>query len=108
MSHLNPVIDRKGFLGAATAVVAAGALAGCSSDGSGSSSDSSSFKIGMIGPLTGAAATYGVSAENGAKLAVKDFSSKKYKFEMKGEDDVADGEKPATAYIISGGKYIAA
>ena len=98
MSHLNPVIDRRSFLGAATAVMAAGALAGCSSDGSGSSSDSSSFKIGMIGPLMGAAATYGVSAENGAKLAVKDFSSKKYKFEMKSEDDVADGEKAVNAF----------
>ena len=52
----------------------------------------------MIGPLTGAAATYGVSAENGAKLAVKDFSSKKYKFEMKSEDDVADGEKAVNAF----------
>ena len=98
MSHLNPVIDRRSFLGAATAMAAVGALAGCSSDGSGSSSGDTSFKIGMIGPLTGAAATYGVSAENGAKLAVKDFSSKKFKFEMKSEDDVADGEKAVNAF----------
>lgn len=101
MSRFNPIIDRKVFLGGiggAVAALTAGSLAGCSGDGSGSSSGSSSFKLGMIGPLTGAAATYGVSAENGAKLAVKDFSSKKYKLEMKSEDDVADSEKAVNAF----------
>ncbi|MFR2626563.1 MAG: hypothetical protein ACLS89_02970 [Collinsella sp.] len=50
------------------------ALAGCSSGGSdgGSADDGKTFKIGVIGPLTGAAAT-GVSAEKGAGLPPRTF-----------------------------------
>ncbi len=100
MTTLNPTISRKNFLAGAAALASTAALAGCSSGGSdsGSGSDSDGFKIGVIGPLTGAAATYGVSVENGAKLAVKEFSTKDYKLTLKSEDDVADGEKAVNAF----------
>lgn len=84
----------------AAALGGTAALAGCSSGGSdgGSADDGKTFKIGVIGPLTGAAATYGVSAEKGAKLAAKDFSTKDLKLSLKSEDDVADGEKAINAF----------
>ena len=99
---LNPAVSRRGILAGLGALTAAGALAGCSSSGEGGGSASSdggaTFKIGCIGPLTGAAATYGIFAKNGAELAVKDFSTKDITFEIKSEDDVADGEKAVTAF----------
>ncbi len=101
MPTLNPTISRKNFLAGAAALAGTAALAGCSSDGSGSGSGDAaegSVKIGVIGPLTGAAATYGVSVEDGAKLAIKDFSTKDYKLALKSEDDVADGEKAVNAF----------
>ncbi|MCR5671458.1 MAG: amino acid ABC transporter substrate-binding protein, partial [Butyrivibrio sp.] len=48
-------------------------LAACGSGAQTSGSDSSNggtFKIGAIGPLTGAAAAYGNAVVNGAKIAV--------------------------------------
>ena len=100
MHAFNPTLDRRNFIGALAALGATGALAGCSGGGAsdGSSGTEGSFKVGLIGPLTGAAATYGVSAEKGAKLAVKDFSTKKLEFAFKSEDDVADGEKAVNAF----------
>ena len=99
MMHLNQGIDRRHFLGGIAALGGASLLAGCSSSGGdGSDGDGKTFKVGMIGPLTGAAATYGVSAENGAKLAIKDFSTKSVKLSFKSEDDVADGEKAINAF----------
>ena len=94
MFNINSTLSRRNFLAGAAALGSTVALAGCSSGGSddGSADDGKSFKIGVIGPLTGAAATYGVSVEKGAKLAVKDFS-KDLKLSLKSEDDVADGEK---------------
>lgn len=100
MTCLNHALDRRHFLGGVAALGSTALLAGCSSGATddGSGSDDGSFKIGMIGPLTGAAATYGVSAEQGAKLAVKDFSTKSLKLVLKSEDDVADGEKAINAF----------
>ena len=96
----NSTLSRRNFLAGAAALGSTVALAGCSSGGSddGSADDGKSFKIGVIGPLTGAAATYGVSVEKGAKLAVKDFSTKDLKLSLKSEDDVADGEKAINAF----------
>ncbi len=102
-SILNPTMSRRSMIAGAAGLGVMGALAGCSSSSSSSSDGSSTstegaFKIGMIGPLTGAAATYGVSAKQGAELAVKDFSGDDYTFEIKSEDDQADGEKGVTAF----------
>ena len=100
MFNINSTLSRRNFLAGAAALGSTVALAGCSSGGSddGSADDGKSFKIGVIGPLTGAAATYGVSVEKGAKLAVKDFSTKDLKLSLKSEDDVADGEKAINAF----------
>lgn len=100
MFSINNVLNRRSFLVGAAALGSTVALAGCSSGGSddGSADDGKTFKIGVIGPLTGAAATYGVSAEKGAKLAAKDFSTKDLKLSLKSEDDVADGEKAVNAF----------
>lgn len=100
MFSINNVLNRRSFLAGAAALGSTAALAGCSSGGSdgGSADDGKTFKIGVIGPLTGAAATYGVSAEKGAKLAAKDFSTKDLKLSLKSEDDVADGEKAINAF----------
>ena len=100
MFNINSTLSRRNFLAGAAALGTAAALAGCSSGGSdgGSADDGKTFKIGVIGPLTGAAATYGVSAEKGAKLAAKDFSTKDLKLSLKSEDDVADGEKAINAF----------
>ena len=102
MFSINNALNRRSFLGwRCGARSTRSALAGCSSGGSdgGSADDGKTFKIGVIGPLTGAAATYGVSAEKGAKLAAKDFSTKDLKLSLKSEDDVADGERLSTPSI---------
>ena len=100
MFNINSTLSRRNFLAGAAALGSTVALAGCSSGGSdgGSADEDGAFKIGVIGPLTGAAATYGVSVEKGAKLAVKDFSTKDLKLSLKSEDDVADGEKAINAF----------
>ena len=100
MFNINNALSRRTFLAGAAALGSTAALAGCSSAGSdsGSADEGGAFKIGVIGPLTGAAATYGVSAEKGAKLAAKDFSTKDLKLSLKSEDDVADGEKAINAF----------
>ena len=100
------------FVMAATMVfslAACGSSSSNDSSNSGSSSDSDSaqsgdevqtFKLGSIGPLTGDAAIYGQAVVNGAQLAVDEInaSDSKIKFEFKGEDDEADGEKSTNAY----------
>lgn len=60
------------------------------------------FKIGGMGPLTGAAASYGTAVVNGADLAVKEINAaggiNGYMIEYKGEDDEHDPEKAINAY----------
>ncbi len=57
------------------------------------------FKIGATGPLTGEAASYGISVQNGAKLAVKHLNEKGgVKFSFAILDDKAGAEDAATNY----------
>ena len=70
-------------------------FAGCKkSEGS----DGQTLIIGGSGPLTGDAASYGISVQQGAELAIEEINAaggvNGIKFELKFEDDVAD---PATA-----------
>ena len=79
------------------------ALAGCGNSGSGSSSSeggSDKFKVGGIGPVSGETAIYGNAVKNGMQVAIDELASKggKVQFEMKFEDDEADGEKSVNAY----------
>jgi REP element-mobilizing transposase RayT len=58
------------------------------------------FKIGATGPLTGEAASYGISVQNGAALAVKHLNAKDggLKFEFKILDDKAGAADATTNY----------
>ena len=97
---LNPVMNRRSVIASAAGLGAMSILAGCSSNGgdSGSASGDASFKIGTIGPLTGANASYGKSVTQGVELGCKDFSTKDLKLSLKSEDDVADGETAINAF----------
>jgi len=62
--------------------------------------------IGGIGPLTGAAASYGISVKQGAEIAIKEINdaggvtvgNTTYKFELAFADDEASEEKSPQAY----------
>ena len=99
---LNPVMNRRSVIASAAGLGAMSILAGCSSNGgdSGSASSDASFKIGTIGPLTGANASYGKSVTQGVELGCKDFSTKELPLASKAEDDQADGEKAVSAYNV--------
>lgn len=93
-----------------TAALAVGTLAGCGSadtgakgdSGSESASNGSVFKIGGIGPTTGAAALYGLAVQRGAQIAVDEINEaggiNGVKIEYKFEDDQHDAEKSVNAY----------
>ena len=57
------------------------------------------FKIGGVGPLTGAAAIYGNAAANGAQIAVDEINALgDIQFELNYQDDAHDPEKSVNAY----------
>ena len=82
-------------------LVVAAALLVCSFAGCSSSGDESYF-IGATGPLTGSTMSYGVSVQNGAKLAIKEINEAgglngvPFKFEML--DDKSTPEDASTGY----------
>ena len=79
---------------AADATTAAGASSEASSD--------KVFKIGGIGPVTGAAAVYGLAVKNGAQIAVDEINAdggiNGYQIEFNFQDDEHDAEKSVNAY----------
>lgn len=63
------------------------------------SETAAAIKIGGIGPLTGAAATYGTSVANGAKIAVDEINAMGgLQIELNFQDDEHDAEKSVNAY----------
>ena len=58
------------------------------------------FKIGMIGPLTGGAAIYGTAVANAAQIAVDEINALggDIQFELLTEDDTNDAETAVNAY----------
>lgn len=60
------------------------------------------FKIGGIGPLTGAAAVYGLAVKNGAQIAVDEINAdggiNGYQIDFQFQDDEHDAEKSVNAY----------
>lgn len=105
------------------ASVAALALAGCGSSSSGSTDSSAAatttaaaegtssaaaadsgatFKIGVIGPLTGGAAQYGNGVANAAKIAVDEINAaggmNGYQVELQSEDDALDNQQSVNCY----------
>lgn len=100
-------MSRRNFvkLSGAAGILSVAGLAGCGNSGSSSAGSSSSdsadtFKIGNIGPLTGAAAIYGNATKNGAQLAVDEINAAggSVKFEHNCQDDEHDPEKSVNAY----------
>lgn len=100
-----------GLLGTLTVA----SLAGCGtknngstgSEGStGNTSGTDTFLIGGLGPLTGGAASYGISVKQGADVAIKEINEaggvkvgdKTLNLELQFEDDEADGETAMAAY----------
>lgn len=85
------------FLMAAAMVAAC--LTGCGAKKTASSSGSKVIKIGGIGPVTGAAAVYGLATRNGAQIAVKEINAKGgLQFQLNFQDDENDAEKSVNAY----------
>lgn len=58
------------------------------------------IKVGLIGPITGPDANYGLSVEHGAELAAKEINEAEGAeyFELRYEDDEHDPEKSVNAY----------
>lgn len=71
-------------------------------DDSGAAAAGGAFKIGVIGPLTGPAAAYGIAVQNGADLAVKEINAAGgaggIMLEMNAQDDEHDPQKSVNAY----------
>ena len=61
---------------------------------------SGTLKVGLIGPLTGAAALYGTAVDNAAKIAVEEVNAmdSAFQIEYNGQDDEHDAEKSVNAY----------
>ncbi len=88
-----------------TTETTAAAAADATTAAAGASSEASSdkvFKIGGIGPVTGAAAVYGLAVKNGAQIAVDEINAdggiKGYQIEFNFQDDEHDAEKSVNAY----------
>ena len=64
--------------------------------------DDATFKIGGIGPVTGAAAIYGQAVKNATELAINEVNEdggiNGYQVEFRFEDDEHDAEKSVNAY----------
>ena len=72
--------------------------------------DAGTIKIGVIGPMTGAAATYGTAVANGAKIAADEINALGgVQLELLVQDDEHDAEKAINAYntvLDNGAKLI--
>ncbi len=83
------------------AIMAVAGLAGCGND-TATNDGEKMLVVGGIGPVTGAAATYGQAVKNGAELAVKEINEaggvNGMKLQFLFEDDEHDAEKSVNAY----------
>ena len=91
----------KKFLGLLLAgAMLASSFTGCS--GKASSSNEKTLLIGGTGPLTGDYATYGISVQKGAQIAVDEINEKGgvngYTVKLEVEDDQADPQQAVQAY----------
>lgn len=77
-------------------------VATCAATLSSCKKDSGTIKIGLSGPLTGPAASYGIAVANSAQLAVDEINAagglNGIKFELLSTDDAHDASKVATNY----------
>ncbi len=58
------------------------------------------LKLGVVGPLTGAAALYGNAVDNGSQIAVEEINAESadFQIELNAQDDEHDAEKSVNAY----------
>ena len=81
---------------------AAAADATTAAAGESTAASSEVFKIGGIGPVTGAAAVYGLAVKNGAQIAVDEINAdggiNGYQIDFQFQDDEHDAEKSVNAY----------
>ena len=106
---------KKRFLSLGLAMAMAASLTACGSSSSttetttaaaaaGESTAASGevFKIGGIGPVTGAAAVYGLAVKNGVQIAVDEINAdggiNGYQIDFQFQDDEHDAEKSVNAY----------
>lgn len=72
--------------------------------GANKSGNSDVFKIGSMGPISGAAAIYGQNVMNAAQIAVDEINAaggvNGYKLELNCQDDEHDAEKSVNAYNV--------
>lgn len=91
---------RKGLTVLTTAAMCMAALTGCS--GNGQSAGADVYKIGGMGPLTGGAASYGLSVKQGAQIAIDEINAaggvNGKQLQLVFEDDENDVEKAINAY----------
>lgn len=87
--------------GAQTTAAAGGETKAADNSGAGAA-EGGTFKIGVIGPLTGPAAAYGIAVQNGADLAVKEINAaggaNGIMLENNAQDDEHDPQKSVNAY----------
>ncbi len=99
----------KKFLAAIMAVAMTFSLAACGSSSNGNTADANgedTFVIGGLGPLTGSAASYGISVKQGAEIAIKEINEaggvkvgdRTVKLALNFKDDEASEETAITAY----------
>lgn len=85
-----------------TSAAAADATTAAEGASSEAASDGAVFKIGGIGPVTGAAAVYGLAVKNGAQIAVDEINANGgingYQIDFNFQDDEHDAEKSVNAY----------
>ena len=85
-----------------TETTAAAADATTAAAGESTATSGEVFKIGGIGPVTGAAAVYGVAVKNGAQIAVDEINAdggiNGYQIDFQFQDDEHDAEKSVNAY----------
>lgn len=105
---------KKRFLSLGLAMAMAASLTACGSSSSTTETTTAAaadattaaagevFKIGGIGPVTGAAAVYGLAVKNGAQIAVDEINAdggiNGYQIEFNFQDDEHDAEKSVNAY----------
>ena len=83
-------------------VMSVALLASCGGSAKNYAENNTEYFIGATGPLTGDASSYGISVNNGAKLAIKEINAagglngKLFKYEMK--DDQASASLAASVY----------
>ncbi len=103
MKNLN--ISRRNFVQLTGALAGSAILTACGgsktepTDGGADLSDAGVFKIGGIGPVTGAAAIYGTATKLGAQVAVNEQNlNGNVLMELNWQDDEHDPEKAVNAY----------